>query len=100
MKENTVKRANLFETINRLTDDDHFGIIFKKVNGEIREYTDCQVHIMPDNPKGTGITAKEHKDTYQNLMFYKNDDDPGYRTAKLANITEVTIAGKKYKVVD
>ena len=100
-KTNNIRRADLFETINKLTKEDHFGIAFKKVNGEVREYPDCQVHIVPENAKGTGITAKEHKANYNNLMFYKNDgDESGYRIAKIANITEVTIGGKKFKVID
>ena len=95
-----MKRSEIAEAVNSLTVDDHFGITFKKKNGEIRTYNDCQVHVKPTNPTGTGITAKRHLSEYNNLQFFKNDEDPGYRIAYIPDIIEVVIKGVKHTIID
>ena len=99
-----IEKNSIYPIINGLTEDQHFSIKFKKANGEIREYTDCQVHKKIENPtpKVTtrkGITAEESFTVHNNILFYKNDDESGFRTAKISSIIEFTTPDDTYEVI-
>ena len=82
-----IAAKDVFEKIHDFTRDEAFSIKFKKVNGEIREYASCRMHVVPEAATGTGVSPRTAHETHDALKFFA-DDVNGYRTAKIANIVE------------
>ena len=81
--------------LDTLTSTTPFTLQFRKKDGTIRTYNHCLLDIHIPNPdrQRKGITQKEARANYNNLVFYVNDENPekpgekiGFRTAKIENI--------------
>ena len=103
MKPETVKieRNEIYNVINAFDKDDHFKLTFTKKDGTVRSYDDCQVHIYFESTghRHSKLTAKESFEKHNNLVFYKNGEEPGYRTAKIDNIISFELNDKIFEVI-
>lgn len=111
-----LKRTDL---MSKLIANKHaiFSMIYKKASGETRHAT-CRLHVsnpqhtlVPGTGKFKGQTAETAYEKHFNIKYFDCgvDGNPrvgqtfgkgDFRTAKIQNIEQITIAGEIYQLID